>query len=188
MNEQEASVNEQPSSQAEKDTAAENTAPAKADLRQGEKAFAIAFFLLGAAAFWQSLQLWLSLSPPRAASAGALPLFVSAVWMVLSFVIVIENIRKKTPLSGRIGSRFDAIWQGLSYLFPRPVAIMLIATVAYCAALLLSVGFYISTSIYLWCTMCYLTRKNFLKNILWTGMCMGFIYVVFGLMFNVLLP
>jgi len=194
MNEQEPFVTEEPSVAAVEETSVEPTAPAglneqpvKSDLLPGEKAFCIAFFLMGAAAFWQALELWLSISPPRAASAGALPLFVSTAWMVLSLVIVIENFRKKTPLSGQ-KSFASVIWQGLRFAFPQTVLVMMIASIAYCVALLLGVGFYISTGLFLWGTTCYLTGKNFIKNILWTAITLGFIYVVFDLIFQLLLP
>jgi hypothetical protein len=36
--------------------------------------------------------------------------------------------------------------------------------------------------------MCYLTRRDFLKNILWTALCMGFIALIFKALFQVILP
>ena len=195
MAEQESVVTEQPMAEQEPAVTEQSTEPSSAEdggktateLAPGEKAFCIAFFLLGVAAFWQSLDLWLSIRPPRAASAGAVPLFVSAAWMILSLVIVIENFRRKTPLSGK--KPFTSVlWQGLTYAFPQTVLVMMLASIAYCVALLLGVGFYISTGLFLWGSTCYLTGKNFIKNILWTAITLGFIFIVFDLVFQLLLP
>ena len=58
----------------------------------------------------------------------------------------------------------------------------------YCIALNLKVGFYIATPVFLWVSMCYLMRKDYVKNILWTALCMAFILVVFRFIFSVMLP
>ena len=55
-------------------------------------------------------------------------------------------------------------------------------------ALVLGINFYISTGLFLYATMCYLLRKDFLKNILWTALVMAFIVVVFRMLFGVVFP
>ena len=156
----------------------------KADLQAGEKVFTIILCIIGALAFWQAAELWMKMSEPRIASAAALPLFVSGVWTLLSLTIVLENIKKTTPLTGKTQKGKLAV----AYIFPRVVVIMIAAVLAYCIALLLGVSFYIVTPIFLWGTMTYLSKGNYVKNILWTAICMAFIYVVFRLVFSVVLP
>jgi hypothetical protein len=46
----------------------------------------------------------------------------------------------------------------------------------------------IATPIFLWCTMSFLSRGKFVKNLLWTALCMLFIYLVFRVLFSVVLP
>lgn len=65
---------------------------------------------------------------------------------------------------------------------------MLLAILAYCALLLAGVSFYIATPLFLYGSMCFLTRRNYLKNILWTAVVMAFIVVVFRLLFGVIFP
>ncbi|MBQ9595318.1 MAG: tripartite tricarboxylate transporter TctB family protein, partial [Synergistaceae bacterium] len=68
------------------------------------------------------------------------------------------------------------------------VLIMLVLIVAYCVALLEGVSFYIATPAFLYISMCYLMRRDFLKNIIWTGIVMAFIVLVFRVLFSVVFP
>lgn len=160
---------------------------ASADLQAGEKVFTIALFLAGLLFFIQSLIMWGKMSQPRIASAAALPLFVSGVWTVLSLVTVVENIRKTTPGS-KAGSPGKAARIGFKFAFPTEVLAMLGFIVAYCVTLLLGMSFYIVTPLFLWGSMAYLMRKDYVKNILWTVLCMAFIILVFRMLFGVILP
>lgn len=159
-----------------------------ADLQAGEKAFTVALFLVGLFFLVQSIQLWLRVSPPRISSAAALPLFCSLVWTIFSFVGILENIRKTTPLSGVAGGFAQRLKEGLRYTFPKEVLVLLLAIVVYCASLLLHLSFYIGTPLFLWGSMCYLMKKGYVKNILWTAICMAFIVLVFRMLFGVVLP
>jgi len=153
---------------------------ARADLKPGEQAFMAALFLLGGAALWQSLRLWLYLSEPRLASAAALPLAASLLWTLLSLIILIQSPRQTRPA--------NALGRALGYVLPPPLPAMLTGIALYCLALLLNVSFYIATPLFLWGAMCYLMRQNYLKNMLWTALCMGFITLIFKALFNVVLP
>ena len=86
-------------------------------------------------------------------------------------------------LEGPITTPFS--WR---YAVPKDVVVMLVAVLAYCVALLMGLSFYIATSLFLYGTMCYLTRKNYLKNVLWTALVMAFIVVVFRMLFSVVFP
>lgn len=159
----------------------------KSVLESGEKVFTLILLVLGVAAFGLSLELWFRMSEPRIASAAALPLFVSFLWVILSLIAVIENIKLTSPLSG-LSSWKEKLIKGLQYSLPLDVVVMLAAVAAYCASLLLGLSFYISTPVFLYATMCYLTKKEFLKNIIWTALIMLFIVVVFRMLFGVVFP
>lgn len=156
-------------------------------LEAGEKVFAIVLLILGAAAFGLSLELWMRMKEPRIASAAAMPLFVSGLWTLLALLTVIENVKLTTPLS-KMQSWKEKLWSGLVYAMPRNVVVILLAILLYCAALRLGISFYIATPLFLYGTMCYLLRKGYLKNILWTAIVMAFVVIVFRMLFNVIFP
>lgn|GEM_PF-388086 len=160
----------------------------KPDLQPGEKVFTVALFLVGVFFLIQSLMLWGRVEAPKISSAAALPLFCSGLWTILTFVIMIENLKKTIALSSLKGDAMAALKKGLAYAFPRPALVMLLAIVAYCVSLLLNASFYIVTPLFLWGSMCYLMRKDYVKNILWTALCMAFIFLVFRMLFGVILP
>ena len=166
---------------------AENSGEKQAELRAGEKAFTIILFLAGVFLFYHSIKIWLRLNPPRVSSAAALPLITSGLWVLLTFTIIIENLFKKTPLSG-LKSLGQKILNGLRYVFPNEVFVMVCAIVVYCVLLLSGVSFYIVTPLFLYGSMCYLTRKRYVWNIVWTAIIMGFTIVVFKMLFGVTFP
>lgn len=159
-------------------------------LEAGEKVFSVILLLVGCVALYLSINLWFSISlrrGPRIASAAAVPVFVSALWVLMSLWTVIENFRLTTPLSNvkGLGSKFI---KAVQYAMPLNVLIMLVLIIAYCVALLEGVSFYIATPAFLYISMCYLTRKDFLKNIIWTAIVMAFIVLVFRVLFSVVFP
>ena len=159
-------------------------------LEAGEKVFSFILMVIGFVALKLSVDLWFSISlrrGPRIASAAAVPVFVSALWVIMSLWTVIENFKLTTPLS-KIKGTGTKIIKALQYAFPLNVVIMLVAIVAYCAALVEGVSFYIATPLFLYFSMCYLMRKDFVKNILWTAIVMAFIVLVFRMLFSVVFP
>ena len=159
-------------------------------LEAGEKIFSFIVLILGTIALKLSVDLWFSIPlrrGPRIASAAAVPVFVSALWVVMALWTVIENFKLTTPLS-KIQSTGEKIIKALQYAFPLNVLIMLAIIVAYCAALLEGVSFYIATPLFLYFSMCYLMKKDYVKNILWTAIVMAFIILVFRMLFSVVFP
>lgn len=152
-------------------------------LRAGEKAFTVGLFLAGVFFFWQALRLWLRMPPPRIASAAALPLLASGLWAALALLRVIESLRKEAP--PQKGEPFpQKLRAGMRYAFPRETFVMICAIVAYCALLLCGAGFYVVTPVFLYGSMCYLSRGGYVKNLLWTAIVMAFIVGVFQLLFG----
>ena len=159
-------------------------------LEAGEKVFSFILLIVGVIALKLSVDLWFSISlrrGPRIASAAAVPVFVSALWVIMSLWTVIENFKLSTPLS-KVKGMGEKIMKALAYALPLNVLIMLALIVAYCVALVEGVSFYIATPAFLYISMCYLMRKDYVKNILWTGIVMAFIVVVFRLLFSVVFP
>lgn len=159
----------------------------KPALAAGEKVFAVVLLLTGLGAFALAFELWSRMSEPRIASAAALPLFVSGLWVLMALLTVIENFRLDTPLSG-MSSMKEKILEGLRYAIPMSVLVILAAVLVYCVLLLVGVSFYIATPLFLYGCMCYLMRKDYVKNILWTAIVMAFIVLVFRMLFSVIFP
>ena len=159
-------------------------------LEAGEKVFSFILLIVGVIALKLSVDLWFSISlrrGPRIASAAAVPVFVSALWVLMSLWTVIENFKLTTPLS-KVKGLFTKIKMAVSYALPLNVVIMLVLIAAYCVSLVEGVSFYIVTPAFLYISMCYLMRKDFVKNILWTGIVMAFIVLVFRVLFSVVFP
>ena len=159
-------------------------------LEAGEKVFSFIVLIFGVIALKLSVDLWFSISlrrGPRIASAAAVPVFVSALWVIMALRTLIENFKLSTPLS-KVKGMGEKIAKAIAYALPLNVVIMLALIVAYCVALVEGVSFYIATPAFLYIAMCYLTRKDYVKNILWTAVVMAFIVVVFRMLFSVVFP
>ena len=159
-------------------------------LEAGEKVFSFILLIVGLIALKLSVDLWFSIPlrrGPRIASAAAVPVFVSGLWVILAFITVLENFGLSTPLS-KVQGMGTKIVKALQYAMPLNVVIMLAAIVAYCAALVEGVSFYIATPLFLYFSMCYLMRRDFIKNIIWTACVMAFIVLVFRMLFSVVFP
>lgn len=74
------------------------------------------------------------------------------------------------------------------YLLSVNVLVAIAAIIGYCALLKLGISFYIVTPVFLWGLMTFYSKGNYLKNLIWTAICMAFVYLVFRLLFNVMMP
>lgn len=145
-------------------------------LRAGEKVFSIILLLVGCVALYLSINLWFAISTkhaPRISSAAALPLFVSSLWVLLSLWTVIKNFRLKAQKSE---------------IIPLNALVIFAMIIIYCAAIIYGVNFYAATSVFIYASMCYLARKDYLKNIIWTGLIMAFIVLGLRFLLSILLP
>lgn len=156
----------------------------KQPLKAGEKGFTLILLLAGLFFTWQSVLLYRQ--APEASSYGAVPLFCSALIVVFALAILLEDWKKKTPISGQSIGR--AIKAAFTDILPKDVLVMIALGALYCVAMYLNLGFMVATPVFLWCSMIYLSRGNYLKNLLWTALCMIFIYLVFRVLFSVVLP
>lgn len=156
-------------------------------LESGEKVFAIVLLVAGLIAFAMAMELWGRMKEPKIASAAAVPVFVSGLWSLMALLTVIENVKQSTPLSGkkRIAEKIKA---AIGYALPMNVMAVIGMILVYCVLLLQGISFYIATPLFLYGAMCYLTRKDYGKNILWTAIVMAFIVLVFRMLFSVVFP
>lgn len=155
------------------------------ELQKGEKGFTVVLLLISCFFLFQSILLYRK--NPGPSSCAALPLGASGLLTALVLWNIILDIKKKTPLSS-IASFVERARGAMAYGFPKNVVVMVGIIVLYSLALLLGLGFYIATPLFLWGSMCYLLRKDYLKNLIWMAICMLFIFVVFTLAFSVVLP
>lgn len=158
----------------------------RARRQPGELVFAIVLLLLGVGALGMSVALWLRMSPPRIASAAALPLLASGVWVLMALLNVLESVTRKALASGE-GVRAKAA-AALRFALPGGVALMLCLIAAYCALLALGVSFYVSTPLFLYGAMCALRRGGYIRNLLWTAAVMAVVVLVFHVLFGVAFP
>ncbi len=165
----------------------ENREPEKFVLQPGERVFAVVLLALGLVALFLSLKLWFKMPQPRVSSAAALPLMASGIWVILALITMLQDFKLLSPLSG-LSTTAEKIKKGLQFAFPMDTLVILGGILIYCLLLSLGVSFYIATPLFLYGSMCYLMRGNFVKNILWTAIVMAFIILVFRMLFSVVFP
>ncbi|MDT3843223.1 MAG: tripartite tricarboxylate transporter TctB family protein [Bacillota bacterium] len=156
-------------------------------LEAGEKVFAIVLLITGLTAFAMALELWGRMKEPKIASAAAVPVFVSGLWSLMALLTVIENVKQSTPLSAKKNPA-EKIRAAIGYALPANVLVVIGMILVYCGLLVQGISFYIATPLFLYGSMCYLTRKDYVKNILWTAIVMAFIILVFRMLFSVVFP
>lgn len=154
------------------------------DFQPGEKGFAVFLLLIGLFFTWQSILLYQQV--PGASGSGAVPLFCSVVIDLFAIAILITDRKRLSINSGK--SFGEVARNTLAYLAGRDVVVTALLVLLYCVAMALGAPFMVVTSIFLWVGMSYLSRGNYGKNIIWTALCMLFIYLVFRVLFSVVLP
>ena len=148
-------------------------------LKPCEKVFAVILLLIGCIALYLSINLWFSISTqkaPRISSAAVVPVIASSLWVLISLCKVIENFRRESESST------------LRYIMPLNVVIILALIIIYCAALLTGTRFYAATPVFLYASMCCLMRRDYIRNIIITGLVTAFIVLVFRILFSIVLP
>lgn len=148
----------------------------------GALAFAAVVLLLGGAAFAMALRLWLEMKEPREASAAALPLFVSALWVLMALWNLLAC---RAAEDGR--KRAEAA-EPLRHALPPRVLGMLGMIAAFCLLLYLGVGFVIAAPLFLYAAMCFLLRGDYGRNLLRAAAVTALIVLVFRAAFGVVLP
>ena len=156
-------------------------------LAPGEKLFTVVLLLTGIIAVILAVQLWQKVNGPKSSSAAAVPLFVAVVWAILSFFMLLDNRKEKSPLDS-LKSMAEKIKAGVEYVMPSSVRWIILFCIIYCVLMYLGLSFYIATALFLWGSMTYLMKGSYLKNILWTAILIVFAVVVFRMIFGVVFP
>lgn len=158
----------------------------KTDLQPGEKVFTLIWFVICSLMFYQSALLWKE--HPEISGPATLPMLASGLPALLLLGSIIGNIKKSTPLNIGALNTEQKMEILKAYLFPNAIITALVFIILYCVMLSLSVPFYVVTALFLWGLMSLLSRRNYVKNAIWTALTMIFIVVVFGMLFSVVMP
>lgn len=107
-------------------------------------------------------------------SPGAFPLFISALLLIFSILIYIEERRK-----GQVEFK--------TLLFSKEIIVIIILLVLY-GLLLETIGFEIATFGFLFIAISYLSKKDILKNLIISSLTVVVIIFIFKTVFKVMLP
>ena len=153
--------------------------------KPGERGFAIILLIVGVLALIESIKMFMK--EPTPSSFGALPLFLSSIIVIFMLKIILFEDRK--IVNDNKKSNFRELFKSTyKYIFPKDIVVVLFFLILYCLLLVLGLGFEISSTIFLIVTMTYLMRGQILRNVIYTGLSMTFILVVFKTIFQVILP
>lgn len=151
-------------------------------LKVGEKLFNYILMILGIFAVYGASKI--SGIIPKTDSPGALPLFIAFSLCAFSLWIYGEN-RTFSPIHFNTYKERQKAFKEL--VFPNDILIMVVLLIIYSIGLDV-IGFNISTFAFLWISMIYLTAGNWLKNLGYTAISLGFILIIFKFLFKVILP
>lgn len=153
--------------------------------KPGERGFAIILLIVGVLALIESIKMFMK--EPTSSSFGALPLFLSSVIVIFMLKIILFEDREKG--TDNKGSNFKELLDSiLTYIFPKDIVVVLLFLIMYCLLLVFGLGFEMSSTIFLIVAMTYLMRGQIFKNVIYTGLSMTFILIVFKTIFQVILP
>lgn len=153
-----------------------STKPAR---RAGEAVFAILCTAFGLLAFWQAYGIsgFSGLSTP-----GVFPLLATGTMVVSGLSIAIATLRRPAE-----GGPDGAAKRFLRDVLPLRHCLVLLLVLLYLAALP-SLGFVVSSGLFLYVAFQFLWRRNPLLTALLAAVSLGAIYVVFRIVFQVVLP
>lgn len=153
--------------------------------KPGEKGFSIALLIIGILALIESIRMYMK--EPTPSSFGALPLFLSSLIVICMIKIIFFEERSNKANASKISLK-ELLINIKNYVFPKDIVTIFIFMVVYCLLLVLGIGFEISSTLFLIISMTYLMRGQLLKNLIYTGIIMTLIFLVFSTIFQVILP
>ncbi len=152
--------------------------------KPGEKGFPILLLLLGIFVTKESAEMYRQ--APQLQGYGTVPLICGILLIVLSVFVILNNFRLESEIKEQpVKEKAQNVIQ---HLFSKDVLVMLALIVAYCLLLNFGLPFIVSSPIFLWVSMTYLRRGDYIKNIVFTAIIMVFVIVVFNVAFHVVLP
>lgn len=154
-------------------------------IKPGEMGFSVIILCVGIGALIESVKMFLK--DPVPSSYGSLPLFLSAVIVVFMLKVILIEDRKTGSENDNLSFKEKAK-AVVNHAFTKDILIVFFMLVCYCIMLLFNLGFNISTTIFLFVSMCYLMGGKYVKNIIFTLIIMAFILILFKTIFQVILP
>ena len=147
---------------------------------------AMPFLFLGIGIFFFCQSLLLHQKDPTLDGYATFPLLITGIIILLALVDIWQN--RKIPTENQGKSLGEKIKNGVRSLLPTDTLIMVVFVFVYLAALELGLGFVISSTAFLFISMCYLIPKKMVKNVIYTAVIMVAIYAIFKILFQVYLP
>lgn len=147
----------------------------------GERVFTLLLIVFSLFMLWQaySISKFESLT-----SAGAFPMFATAVMVVTGLIIAGQTARAQPlPLEGG-----ETPFQQFVRLITPGVVVSFTLTIAIYMALLDVLGFVVSSYAFLVVSMWLLGSRRILLSLMISAVCLAAIYVVFQTVFSVVLP
>lgn len=152
--------------------------------KPGEKGFPVILLFIGIFITAEAVKMYKD--APELSGYGTLPLICGILIIILSVFIIINNFRFKSEISGISAKKqAEAV---VKHLFSKDAMVMTALIMAYCVMLSLGAGFIVSSPIFLWVSMTYLSKGRYVKNIFYTIIVMLFIVLIFNIVFKVVFP
>ena len=153
-------------------------------LATGARGFSL--FLLAFGVFFLYHSLKLQKKSPGPTGPAVFPIFLSVSLIILVIVDFLKALKKPVKNAGvPLGQK---VRETLQYLFPTRSTVFIAISILYYVLLVLGVPFLVASALFLMGTMCYLIRKSVLKNLLYTAVLLGAIYLIFTMVFKITLP
>lgn len=154
--------------------------PVKRRRRAGELVFAAGLLAFSLAAFWQAFGIsgFSGLSTP-----GVFPMLASGAMVLAALCILLRTAAASAPDRGA--------GRELLRFLQEVVPLRLVAVLALILAYLVAMpwlGFLVSSGLFLFASFCFLWRRNPFFSLLLAGFCLGAIFVIFRVVFQVVLP
>lgn len=154
----------------------------KNELKAGEIGLSTILILFSSFAIYESYRISevdLTISSP-----GAFPMFISILLLIFSIWIFVEDYRSNRQKKQRILDKISSIGR---LILPKKIFQTIIFLAIY-ALVLDKIGFVISTLMFLWISISFLAKENFLKNLGISILIVVSIVLIFNTIFNVVLP
>ena len=146
--------------------------------RPGELVFAVAILLFSLAAFWQAYEIsgFTGLTTP-----GVFPMLASGT-MVVAALFILSGTARRPAQGGN-----DPVRRFFAEILPVRHMVLIGLVLAY-LLLLPSLGFVVSSALFLLAAFQYLWRRHVLITVLMSAGALATVYVIFRIVFQVVLP
>lgn len=153
----------------------------KSQLKLGERGLSIILILFSIFAIIESYKI--SGTKLTSSSPGAFPIFISSMLLIFSIWILGEK-RSLSQSKMEIKERLKALG---NLIFTKDIVVVLILLIIYSVILEL-VGFTISTFLFLWIAISFLSSGKILRNLGVSILSVSIILLIFKTIFKVILP